>query len=224
MKIFKMPEIKILSTKRLTEAERKKLSNFYLVDKDFIQIELLDFQLINVSFDLLLFTSKNAVASVLKNEKRGLLKKIKCICVGENTKKLLEKNGFEVLDFAHYAEDLTQLIKNKYKDRSFAFFCGNLRRNVLPNFFNEKNIQFKEIQVYKNELSPKKIEEKFDAFLFFSPSAVHSFVQQNEISDQICFCIGTTTAEALKPMTKNIILSEKPTVLSVLQKVNQYYL
>ncbi len=219
-----MSKIKLLSTKKLTETEKKNLSNFYLIDKDFIKIEFLNFELTEVAFDLLLFTSKNAVLSVLENEKSELLKKIQCICVGENTKELLEKNGFEVLDFTHYAEDLTQVISNKYLSKSFAFFCGNLRRNVLPDFLNNKNVLFKEVQVYKNELIPQKIEENFDAVLFFSPSAVHSFIQQNDISNQICFCIGTTTAEALKVLSKTVLLPEKPTILSVLQKVNQYYL
>lgn len=218
-----MPKIKILSTKKLTETERKNLPNFDLTDKDFLQIELLDFQFIDVSFDLLLFTSKNAVLSVLKNEKTGILKKIQCICVGEKTKELLEENGFEVLDFTHYAEDLTKIISSKYSDKFFAFFCGNFRRDVLPDFFRANNIGFIEIQVYKNELSSDKIKQEFDALLFFSPSGVYSFLQQNKILDEICFCIGTTTSEVLLPYTNNIILSEKPTIISVLQKVKQYY-
>lgn len=218
-----MSKIKILSTKKLTEIERRNLSSFYLIDRDFIKIELLNFELTDISFDLLLFPSKNAVLSVLKNEKSELLKKTQCICVGEKTKELLIENGFEVLDFAHYAEDLTHIITEKYSDTSFTFFCGNLRRDILPNFFKKNNLKFQEVQVYKNELSPQKMNEKFNAILFFSPSAIHSFLQENKITDEICFCIGTTTSEELKPYTNNIILSEKPTITSVLEKVKQYY-
>src|SRR5690606_2229489 len=144
-----MPKIKILSTKKLTESERTFLSDFDLIDKDFISIELLKFDF-SFAMDILIFTSKNAVLSVLQNKKIELLKQIKCICVGEKTKELLEKNGFTVLDFTHYAEDLTKIISEKYSDKSFAFFCGNLRREVLPDFFRENKIEFHEIQVYKN--------------------------------------------------------------------------
>ena len=172
----------------------------------------------------MIFTSKNAVLSVLQNKKIELLKQIKCICVGEKTKELLEENGFKVLDFTHYAEDLTKIIAEKYSDKSFAFFCGNLRRNVLPDFFKENKIEFHEIQVYKNEFSSQKINGKFDVILFFSPSGVYSFLEKNTISDEICFCIGTTTSQALEPYTKNIILSEKPTFTSVLEKVKEYSL
>lgn len=217
-----MPKIKLLSTKKLTESEKTLLSDFHLIDEDFIRIELLDFEVADVTFDLLLFTSKNAVWSVLNNKKSELLKKFKCICVGENTKKLLEDNGFEVLDFTHYAEDLTKIISKKYFNKSFMFFCGNLRRNVLPNFFNENNISFCEIQVYENQSNTHKIHEEFDCIMFFSPSGVYSFLQQNKISDEVCFCIGATTAEAVKPYAQTIILSEKPTVESVLQKIKEY--
>ncbi len=101
--------------------------------------------------------------------------------------------------------------------------CGNLRREVLPDFFKENKVKFFEIQVYTNEFSSKKIDKKVDAILFFSPSGVHSFLEKNTISDEICFCIGTTTSEALAPYTKNIILSEKPTFASVLEKVKEIF-
>ena len=220
----KMSKIKILSTKKLHLSESSMLSDskFDWTEEDFIRIEFLDFET-NTDIDLLLFTSKNAVLSVLKNKKIDFLKQIKCICVGEKTEELLEENGFKVLDFAHYAEDLTKIISKKHSGKSFAFFCGNLRRDVLPDFFKEKKIEFHEIQVYKNEFSSKRINKKFDAILFFSPSGVMSFLEKNRISDEVCFCIGTTTSEALEPYTKNIILSEKPTITSVLEKVKEYF-
>lgn len=217
-----MSKIKILSTKKLTVFESSFLSDLDWIDEDFIQIELLKFDT-DIAIDLLLFTSKNAVLSVLQNEKSDFLRQFPCVCVGEKTKDLLEENGFEVFDFAHYAEDLTKIISEKYFNKSFLFFCGNFRRDVLPDFFNENKIEFHEIQVYKNVFSSQKINKKFDAILFFSPSGVHSFLEQNKISDEICFCIGTTTQEELKPYTKNIILSEKPTITSVLEAVKGYF-
>jgi uroporphyrinogen-III synthase len=219
-----MTKISLLSTKKLSLQESIIFSTpyFHLLEEDFISIELLDFNC-KAETDMLLFTSKNAVLSVLQNEKIALLKQKKCICVGEKTKELLVKNGFQVLDFAHYADDLTQIISEKYKGFSFSFFCGNLRRDVLPEFFKQNQIKFEEIQVYANKLIPHKISEPVDAILFFSPSGVMSFLKENNLENQLCFCIGKTTAEALQPYTDKIILSKKPTISSVLEEVVGFY-
>ena len=220
-----MSKIKILSTKKLTEFESSFLSDFHLIEEDFIQIKLLGFDvgpIINRA-DLLVFTSKNTVLSVLQNKELEVLRQINCICVGEKTKELLEQHGFVVLDFTHYADDLTQVIAEKYSQNNFIFFCGNLRRDALPDFFKENQIEFHEIQVYKNKLTSQKINERVDAVLFFSPSGVNSFLKKNTIENQVCFCIGTTTADALSDYTKQIILCEKPIITSVLEKVVKYY-
>lgn len=219
-----MKKINLLSTKKLHSREHQIFSptHFVLIEEDFITIELLDFQR-EEQADMLLFTSKNAVLSVLQNEKIALLKQKNCICVGEKTKELLVKNGFQVLDFAHYADDLVQVISEKYSHFSFSFFCGNLRRDVLPDFFKKNQIKFEEIQVYDNKLTPHKITEPVDAILFFSPSGVMSFLKENNLENQLCFCIGKTTAEALQPYTNKIILSKKPTISSVLEEVVGFY-
>jgi len=197
---------------------------FCWTEKDFISIKLLGFDVENISKNnILIFTSKNAVLSVLKNEKIDFLKKNSCLCVGEKTKELLEQNGFSVLDFAHYAEDLTQIIAQKYVRESFAFLCGNLRQNTLPDFFQTKSISFDEIKVYKTEFLPIKINEKADAILFFSPSGVESYLLNNTISNEICFCIGTTTAQALLPYTDTIIIPKKPTIKNMIKKVDDYF-
>jgi len=222
-----MPKIKILSTKKIKKIERKKLDEkrFRWTEKDFINIELLPFTTKNSNTDsILLFTSKNAVASVLQNNNTDFLKNNSCICVGEKTRELLLQNGFKVLDFADYAEDLTQIISRKYKKKSFVFFCGNLRQNTLPDFLKTNAISFDEIQVYKTEFSSIIIEKKNDVILFFSPSGVESYLQNNTIYDEICFCIGTTTAQVLLSYTKTIIISEKPTIESLLEKVNNYFI
>src|SRR5690606_6822289 len=219
-----MKKINLLSTKKLHSREHKIFSptHFVLIEEDFIAIKLLDFQW-KEQENMLLFTIKNAVLSFLKNENVALLKQKNCICVGEKTKELLVKNGFQVLDFAHYADDLTQIISEKYKGFSFSFFCGNLRRDVLPDFFKQNQIKFEEIQVYANKLIPHKISEPVDAILFFSPSGVMSFLKENTLENQLCFCIGKTTAEALQPYTNKIILSKKPTISSVLEEVVDFY-
>ena len=217
-------QISILSTKKLQSNQKNFLLNagFSLIEADFIKISILPFQLKNTP-TLLLFTSQNAVESVLKNEKSNHLKHIPAICVGIKTKQLLEKNGFRVLAMEEYAQRLAPIIQKDFSKEHIAFFAGNLRRNVLPDAMNQANITFDEYLVYENQESPVKIEAKTNALLFFSPSGVKSYLKQNTIDDQTCFCIGTTTADALKDITKNIVIANQQTVENVIiQCINHY--
>jgi uroporphyrinogen-III synthase len=73
-------------------------------------------------------------------------------------------------------------------------------------------------------LSPQPIKEKVDGILFFSPSAVESYLAANKIKNEICFCIGETTAEALeKNKIKNIIVAHQPSIEDVIDDVIQEY-
>lgn len=217
-------QISILSTKKLQSNQKNFLLNagFSLIEADFIKISILPFQLKNTP-TLLLFTSQNAVESVLKNEKSNHLKHIPAICVGIKTKQLLEKNGFRVLAMEEYAQRLAPIIQKDFSKEQIAFFAGNLRRNVLPDAMNQVNIDFDEYLVYQNEESSIKIESNPNGLLFFSPSGVKSYLKQNTIDDQTCFCIGTTTADALKDITKNIVIANQQTVENVIiQCINHY--
>src|SRR5690554_830835 len=217
-------KICILSTKKLQSNQKNFLLNagFSLIEADFIKISLLPFQLEGTP-TLLLFTSQNAVKSVLKNEKVSVLKKIPAVCVGLKTKQLLEENGFSVLEMEEYAHRLAPIIQKKFSEEHIAFFVGNLRSNVLPDALHEKKIKFEEYLVYKNDESPVKIETTTDALLFFSPSGIHSYLKENSIGNQMCFCIGTTTADALQDITKNIVIANQQTVENVIIQCINYY-
>src|SRR5690606_39043463 len=119
----------ILSTKKLKSNQKSFLLNAGLsvIEADFIKISLLPFQLKNLP-DLLLFTSQNAVESVLNNEKANDLKNIPAICVGFKTRKLLDENGFKVLETKEYAEDLAPIIQQKFSKEHIAFFAGKIGR------------------------------------------------------------------------------------------------
>jgi uroporphyrinogen-III synthase len=62
-----------------------------------------------------------------------------------------------------------------------------------------------------------------DGILFFSPSAIASFLEKNEMKNETCFCIGTTTAKVLENKTKNIVIASKPTLEHVIDVVIQFY-
>ena len=160
--------------------------------------------------------------SVLKSDVKNVLSK-SCLCVGSKTKKFLEKKGFTVNESADYADDLIQIIDSKYKDISFTFFCGNIRKNTIPNYFQENKIAYNEFVVYETKLKPHQIKKPFDGILFFSPSGVNSFLENNTLENKMCFCIGTTTAKALENKTENIVIASQPTVENVITEVIKYY-
>lgn len=221
-------KITILSTKKLLPNQKQKfLNNIHLIEDNFIETKIKKFELNEVN-DNLIFTSQNAVQSVLQHPKSDeLIPKLReknVFCVGIKTKDLLTENGFNVIAYTGYASDLAEIISLIYNKESYTFFSGNLRRDVLPNTLKENGILFNEIEVYETLLTPKKINERLDGILFFSPSAVESYLKTNTIKDEMCFCIGETTAEALEnKKVKNIIIADKPSVENVIYEVIEYY-
>lgn len=159
--------ISILSTKILSTHQKQCLfdANFSLVENNFIETNYKSFNLENINQNLL-FTSQNAVKSLLQNQNWETLKNKSVFCVGLKTKELLTKNGFDVAAFTGYAADLVEIIHLIYPNESFTFFTGNLRRDILPNSFKKNNIKFNEIEVYETELVPKKIMKKQTEFYF----------------------------------------------------------
>lgn len=214
----------ILSTKTLSTIQKEALVNadFNVIEADFIKTEHRNFDLKNIK-DNLIFTSQNAVHSILQHPKCAELKTKPVFCVGLKTKILLSENGFNVDVYTGYASDLAEIITLIHGSDSFTFFSGNLRRETLPQALKEENVDFNEIQVYETTLTPHKIKDSVEAILFFSPSGVASYLKENTIKKELCFCIGETTAEALQKITKNFIIAENPTIEDVIEEcINEY--
>ena len=216
--------IQILSTKTLLENHRQALVNadFKVLEVDFIKTKSHAFELNEINENLI-FTSQNAVQSFLLDPKSEDLKTKNVFCVGLKTKILLSESGFNVVAYTGYAEDLAEIITLIYAKESFTFFSGNLRRETLPKALKDASIKFNEIQVYETTLTPHKIKTPVDAILFFSPSGIDSYLKENTIKKEICFCIGTTTSETLEKTTKNIVIADQPTIEDVIEEVLNYY-
>lgn len=214
----------IVSTKKLLPSQKQYLLNagFGVIEADFIRTTPLDFETEHI-YSSLIFTSQNAVNSVLRNSIAHILKTKKIFCVGIKTKQLLESNGFKVMAYTNYASELAQIITEKYNTEKFTFFSGTLRMDTLPNSMKQADIPFNELTVYKTTLTPVKIQPDINGILFFSPSGIESYLQENRITNQTCFCIGTTTAQALKNKTEKIVIASKPTIENVIIKAIKHY-
>lgn len=216
--------ITILSTKILLSHQKQALldAGFSVTEANFIKTENSDFDLKGIN-DNLIFTSQNAAQSVLLHPKCDELKSKNVFCVGMKTKALLEENGFTVEVYVDYASDLAEIITLIYAKQSYTFFSGNLRKETLPKALKAAKVNFNEIQVYETTLTPQKIKTPVDGILFFSPSGVESYLKENKIKNEICFCIGETTAETLDKTTRNIIVADQPSVDNVIEDVIQEY-
>ena len=216
--------IQILSTKTLLNNQKQALvnANFNVIEVDFIHTKSQAFKLNEIN-DNLIFTSQNAVQSFLLDPKSEDLKTKNFFCVGLKTKILLSESGFNVIAYTGYAADLAEIITLIYANESYTFFSGNLRRETLPEALKEAKVKFNEIQVYETTLTPQKIETSVDAIMFFSPSAIESYLKENKIKNETCFCIGTTTSSALEGITKNIVIADQPTIEDVIEEVIAEY-
>ena len=79
--------------------------------------------------------------------------------------------------------------------------------------------------VYKTIQTPKTIEKNYDAVVFFSPSAVHSFFSVNTLPiNTVIFSIGKTTTATIQSYCSNMIItSEWPGKEQMIDRVLEYF-
>ncbi|WP_449388760.1 uroporphyrinogen-III synthase [Chryseobacterium lineare] len=219
--------MKILFTKNIDRnVISKELGDDIVVDC----IEVIKTTPVQVKpFDLkdksLIFTSTNGVDSFFKNgftpnEDFTAKNYNKIYCVGEKTKKEVRKHGFGTFKVLKNADTLSKFITGKCQHENFLHFCGNLAISVLDNDLPLQNIKYKKITVYKTEEINPKINEKYHAAVFFSPSGVRSFAKQNSLEDMILISIGETTSRELRKHTsEKVLTSEGNNLLSVLKLI-----
>ncbi len=181
---------------------------------------------INDTAEAWIFTSKNAVQYfLLLKDLLPNYKNKQFYAVGNKTAEPLINEGITVrFPAKEYAQQLAEMIVHE-NIQSALFWCGNLRREVLPDYLKTKNILLKELVVYDTILQPKKITAPYDAIAFLSSSAVESFFSTNTILPTTpLFAIGETTLQTLKKYTSaNIVIPEKPEVNLLLQQIQKYF-
>ena len=172
------------------------------------------------------FTSMNAVEAVA-NELDGHQPDWRIYSIGNTTRQLVKKYFGEkaIAGTAESAAELAELIVEEDNSDDIFFFCGEQRRNELPDILRSNDIDVNEIVVYQTIQVKHKIEKTYHGILFFSPSAVQSFFSNNKVSDQtILFAIGNTTATEIKKYTNNkIITGDEPSKENLVMEMIRYY-
>lgn len=167
-------------------------------------------QLLSTQTHTVVFTSMNAVEAVAAQISQA--PNWQMYSIGNTTRNLIEEKwGSERLIAT--ADNAQQLGQRLIDDgvRNVVFFCGNIRRDELPNKIRSEGGTMEEVVVYETEELPEKLTKDYDGILFFSPSAVQAFYQQNQPAKHtMLFAIGKTTAEALRQhKARNIVVGDK---------------
>ncbi len=157
---------------------------------------------------VVVFTSMNAVEAVT-----GLLEEQvpdwQIYCMGNTTEQLVKKYFGEasIAGTARDASELAELIIETGDCEELIFFCGNIRRDELPQKLRKAGIGVSEIIVYETEALHHRLQKKYDAVLFFSPSAVESFFHDNKPSEKtVLFAIGNTTKQCIEKYCRNTVI------------------
>lgn len=232
-----MARINILSTKRISPLLVGKAATcgIRIKNTDFIRIEQLltpenasAISAISPGSDLV-FTSYNAVEGLFALMRKFDLKipaDARFFSLEGKTKERI-KELFPDAKIIATARNAATLAKKlvKHQSEQVVFLCGNLRRDELPDLLLLEQIGLLEIALYRTEASPIAITERFDGYVFFSPSGVHSFFSMNRIdSRSVCFAIGDTTAECLKEYTSSrAIVSDLPRQENVIKTIISHY-
>ena len=209
--------VQLFSTKLLSPVQLQAFvsAGFALEMSDFIRVVPAAALTAVPQADYFLLTSQNTLYALRTMPCYGQLPHRKAFCVGEKTRKLLEAEGWEVVASFDYAKELAPYLVKHYPKSSFVFFCGEKRMDTLPTTLRANHIQLQECLTYYTQLTPSKLTKSYKGLLFFSPSAIESYLRENSLSGEKAICIGSTTQAAL-PQGVESYVAEHPTVESVL--------
>jgi hydroxymethylbilane synthase len=218
-------KISVFSTKKLSEAQTKLFDNDIASESsDFIKIRFnrIAPKVVKNEIENVIITSKNGVEAILNSFTKDELHFQNIYCVGRRTKKLIEQRIGKVAQSERNAERLAKYLIENIQGQSVTYFCSDLRMDTLPTILSENGIEVNEVEAYKTMYSPQKLTEKIDGVLFYSPSTIQSYRKENG-TEIVAFCIGESTAKEARKHFEKVEVAKMPTVESVIELVNSYY-
>ena len=216
--------IRLLSTKLLSpqEVEAFAALGFQVESLPLIKVQLSETIEAFPQADFAIFTSGNALEALQKHPAAKALAPHRAFCVGAKTREHLESAGWEVIASFGYAQQLADHLVEQYACYSFVFFCGERRMDTLPEQLKTHGIPCHECLTYTTELTPQKLHKPYDGLLFFSPSAVKSFLKENHFAEEKIICIGSTTQSAL-PEGVSSYIAHSPTLEGIIERCREIF-
>ncbi len=175
---------------------------------------------------VVVLTSKTAVHTWIRISKElpSTVLQFPVYCLAMATQAVALEHQLNIRGVAPDAGALAEVILNDTSVKSITFVCGNLRRDELPKKLKSNGIEVLEIEAYKTELTPIKSSQPYHGVLFFSPSAVDSFLLSNSIGLTVAFCLGKTTADHCRAVGfSEIQVADSLTPESLVQTVLNFY-
>lgn len=219
---FKIVSMAISISRNIEESSKEWLTQSQVgyLSQPLIDIQLLApdysfFQKIAEQKKQWIVSSKWAVKwLMIHHQKIGLKLNDTVFCLSEKQANSLS----EIASNVQLAEEkntvsLSKLLQQKSKNELKIFLKGNRSLQIPVEGVME-------LDVYENSLLKPTVEKEFDAYLFFSPSGIESFIQGgNTIPEySTIIAIGETTAQKARTEFSNIIhVSPKQSELEMIQ-------
>ncbi len=220
----------IVSTRKLTSHEDAELqaAGWTLTCYDFIS------KVIDIPSDLnqqsvhkhVVFTSKMGVKAFLQIAEQLHLDctNYTVYCISHRTRECALASGLNIKASAPNASALADEILRDEKVNAVTHVCSHRRRNELSEKLNKAGVAVQDVMAYRTEFTPVVVDQSYDAILFFSPSAVDSFLTLNPVQQVPCFCIGqTTAAHARQRGYKYINISDAPAEEALWQTIVTHF-
>ncbi len=186
-----------------------------------ISFSLLDETLSFDGYELLMFTSKQAVISVEKLNQNW--KKIPCLAIGSATAKQIEALGGTVhyQPKAFYGETLGQDIVTKFKEKKILYLRPKEVSFDSKGFLEKEGIGLDEKIIYETNCIQYAKEDQPDKdaiIIFTSPSTIHCFLKNFEWDESyMAVVIGEATKKHL-PSYARYEVADTPLIDACIEK------
>ena len=80
----------------------------------------------------------------------------------------------------------------------------------MEDILSHNGIKIQPIEIYETQLQNKRVKGHFDGILFFSPSGVQGYSQNNGFENTHSFCLGPSTAKEVALHTEEYTIAKEP--------------
>lgn len=178
-------------------------------------------------YDMLMFTSKQAVISVEKLNPNW--KEIPCLAIGSATAKQIETLGGIVQHKpkSFYGEALSQDIVSQFKEKKILYLRPKEVSFDAKGFLEKEGIGLDEKIIYETscvEYTNEKKPEKHAVIIFTSPSTIHCFLKNFEWDESyVAIVIGEATKKHL-PSYARYKVADTPLIDACITKATEILL
>jgi len=200
--------------------------------KDTLSLPMIEFSLTVSSldlsaYDLLMFTSKQAVlsAEVLNPE----WKEIPCLAIGKATSRQIEALGGTVFyqPESFYAKVLTQDIVNKFQGKQIVYLRPKVVSFDSKSFFSSQGIKLSQKVIYETQCKVYTIDKKpsKDAIIIFtSPSTIECFFNNFTWDNSYTAVVIGESTKAHLASDIRVYVADEPCIRACVDKAKQILL